>query len=254
MEARAVADDVDPPDPGRAPARGDLAGGPRDRVDRRPDRGRTLADLGRDRAPDHRAPFPTCAVDRGHDHLDAPPAHRGQRLGPGSVVRDQRPDLVEPEHEAWCRLVELRGVGEDDDRARHPAQRPVDEDLRHRVVHQALVDADRADAHEQRVGPQLGRGELGEVAEHRVHPRPDDAAEDDQLDPLPVEQRVRDVEGVGDHRQPPVRDLAGEGQRRRAAADGDRRVVRDERRRRAGDRPLRRLVRIRPGRHEACRR
>ena len=48
------------------------------------------------------------------------------------------------------------------------------------------------------------RRQLREVAQHRVHPRPDDAAEDDELDAVAIQQDVRDVEGVGDHRQAPV--------------------------------------------------
>ena len=53
-------------------------------------------------------------------------------------------------------------------------------------------------------------GELGEVAEHRVHARAHDAAQDDQLDALAVEQHVRDVEGVGDDGESAVGDLPRE--------------------------------------------
>ena len=164
---------------------------------------------------------------------------RVERRGRGRRVGDEDVDLVEAEHVARGDLLELGGIREDDDRAGHAAQGPVGEDLRHGVVHQALLRVDRADAHEQGVRAQLMRGELGQVAEHRVHPRPDDAAEDDQLDPLPVDQRVGHVQRVGDHREPAMGDLAGEGERGGAAADGDGRVVLDACRRGAGDGPLR---------------
>ena len=72
-----------------------------------------------------------------------------------------------------------------------------------------------------------------------MHPGPDDAAEDDELDAVAVEQDVGDVEGVRDHGQPAVGDLAGEREGGRAAADRDRRVVGDAGGGGAGDRPLR---------------
>ena len=86
------------------------------------------------------------------------------------------------------------------------------------------------------------------MAQHRVHPRPHDAAEDDELDPVAVEQDVGDVEGVGDDRQPAVGDLAGEGEGGRAAADRDRRVVGDALRGGAGDGSLRVEVGVAAGR------
>ena len=111
------------------------------------------------------------AVTGGDHHPDRrPPGRAASVAGDAAVVGHQHVDLVEPEDVAGRDLLELGRVGEDDDRAGHPPQRPVGEDLGHRVVHQALLDADGADAHEQRVRAQLAGGELGEVAEHRVHP------------------------------------------------------------------------------------
>ena len=151
-----------------------------------------------------------------------PAARTASSVSRGSVVvGHQHVDLLEPEHVAGLDPLELGGIGDHDHRAGHPPQRAVGEDLGHGVVHQALLHPDGPDAHDQSVGPQLAGRQLGQVAEHRVHAGPDHAAQDDQLDPVAVEQQVGDVEGVGDDGQAPVPDLACEGQGRRAAADDD---------------------------------
>ena len=159
-------------------------------------------------------------------------------------VRDDRVDLAEPEHERGRDLPELGRVGQHDAVPRAVAERPVRQDFRHRVVHQAALGIDGADAHEQRVRPQLAQGQFGQVTEHRVHPRPNDAAEDDQLDAVAVEQHAGHVQGVGDDGQAPIDQPAGQLQGRRTARDGDRLPVLDEIRGRDGDGPLGRDVAV----------
>ena len=249
MVARAVADDVDAADPGRAPGRGDRPGGTAGGLDGRADRRRTLPDLPRDDALDHRgtavsAARPVAATitwaTRSRTTASVSGVHR--------IIGHQHVHLLEREHEPRGDLLELGGVGQHHHRARHPLERAVDEDLGDGVVHESLLHADRTDPHEQQVGAQLVRRELGEVAEHRVHPRPHHTAEDDQLDPLAVQERVRHVQRIRDDGEAAVRDLAREQQGRAPAADGDRRLVGDEGGCRPGDRPLRLEARIDPGR------
>ena len=75
--------------------------------------------------------------------------------------------------------------------------------------------------------PQLAQGQLGDVAERRVHPDADDAAEDDELDAGTVHEDGRHVEGVGDDGEAAVHEPPRELQRRRAARDEDRLAVLD---------------------------
>ena len=155
------------------------------------------------------------------------------------VVGDERRDLRDVEDEGRGHRAELGRVREDDAVARRAAQRPVGEDLGDRVVHQAEIGPDRADAHVERVGAQLTKGELGDVAQRRVHARPDDAAEHDELDAGPVHQDRRHVEGVRDDRDPPVDEPTGEFEGRRSARDEDRVAVLDPSGGGLGDGPLR---------------
>ena len=130
----AVADDVDAPDAEAAPAFRDLAGGLPGRGNRGADGGGPFADLARDDPLDHgtspRATRGRRVIRGGDDH---PYLQRSDRLqGPHRhrIVGHQHVHLLEPEHEAGRHLLELGGIGEDDDRAGHPPQGAVREDLR----------------------------------------------------------------------------------------------------------------------------
>jgi len=103
-----------------------------------------------------------------------------------------------------------------------------------------VVERDRADAHEQRVRPELGRRQLREVAEHAVHPRPDLTAEEDEIDPGSIDEDVRDIERIRDHRHPAVDEAARQLECGAPTADRDRGAVRNEVRRHRPDRGLRR--------------
>ena len=196
-------------------------------VDRRADGVRALADLARDDALDHR---------RDHDLDAAAPERRDASLDRASpLVGDEHVTSSMPKtkagatcsnFEASARTTHRRDARR---RARSVRISGTESFIRASSGLIAPMPMNSVSARSSR------ERQLGDVAEHRVHPRPDDAAEDDELDPGAVEQDGGDVERVGDDRQAAVDERAGEVERGRAARDEDRLVVGHARGGGAGD-------------------